>query len=548
MGVGSLRVGTRLALGFIALLMLCAVLVAIGVNSTAKLQRNLDSIVETDFAWISLVNVMRDAVRFQAIALRDVVGQQDLAFKRQELILMKSARKQYLNAGESLTSQAKSGNDHALIEMMERHAALDESVFVHISNTIELSLEDKHDAAQSMVFTHVRPAQLELIASLAKLETYLKERAVRSAQAAAQENHRAVKQLITGGGLAVVFGILIATAITRSITVPLRIVVATANRIGQGDLSDVPQARGNDEVAQLVRAIGTMRHGLATLIGNVQSASGTVSKQAESIYGVTETVTGVVLGQTNRLTSTSASTQELSATIGSVYEGAGGVLKAAETTRELIVQSQAAFASVGEASSRITETVTTSSQAMEELAGAIEGVTAVTKVIREIAEQTNLLALNAAIEAARAGDQGRGFAVVADEVRVLSHRTAASTSDIAKMVDTVKNKSLGVVESMKKVTAEVTSARGLNAQAAQCVSQIVDTASRVTDLAQEIVSISQDQTQAAERMANDILHISNDAGKAQEQFKQLEASAGHLKITSETLHQQVSRFNLTTAN
>ena len=548
MGFVSLRVGTRLALGFIALLMMCAVLVAIGVNSTAKLQRNLDSIIETDFAWISLVNVMRDAVRFQAIALRDVVDQQDLAFKRQELILMKNARKQYVNAGETLTAQARAGNDHTLIEMMERNAALDEAVFINISNTIEISLDDKHQEAQSMVFSHVRPVQLELIASLSKLETYLKERSIRSAQEAAEANQTAVKQLLTGGGLAVIFGILIATAITRSITIPLRKVVAAANRIGQGDLSNVPEASGNDEVAQLVRAMGTMRHGLATLIGNVQAASGTVSKQAESIYVVAETVTEVVLSQTHRLSSTSASTQEMSATIGSVYEGAGGVLKAAETTRELIVQSQTAFASVSEASSRITETVSTSSQAMEELAVAIEGVTAVTKVIKEIAEQTNLLALNATIEAARAGEQGRGFAVVADEVRVLSHRTAASTSDIAKMVDTVKRKSLGVVESMKKVTTEVTSARGLNSQAAQCVSQIVDTASQVTGLAQEIVSISEEQTKAAERMANDILHISNNAGKAQDQFKQLEESAGHLKTTSETLHQQVSRFKLTSAN
>lgn len=548
MGFVSLRFGTRLALGFVALLIMCAVLVAIGVNSTAKLQRNLDSIVETDFAWISLVNVMRDAVRFQAIALRDVVDQQDLAFKRQELILMKDARKQYANAAETLTAQAKQGSDHTLIEIMERNAALDESVFVQINNAIEISLEDKHLEAQTMVFSRVRPAQLELIASLSKLETYLKERSIRSAHEAGKGYQTAVKQLLTGGGLAVVFGILIAIAITRSITVPLRMVVVAANRIGQGDLSNVPDARGDDEVAQLVRAMGTMRHGLATLIGNVQAASGTVSKQAESIYEVTETVTEVVLSQTNRLSSTSASTQEMSATIGSVYEGAGGVLKAAETTRELIVQSQTAFASVSEASSRITETVTTSSQAMEELAIAIEGVTAVTKVIKEIAEQTNLLALNAAIEAARAGEQGRGFAVVADEVRVLSHRTAASTTDIAKMVDTVKRKSLGVVESMKKVTTEVTSARGLNTQAAQCVSQIVDTASRVTGLAQEIVSISEEQTKAAERMANDILHMSNDAGKAQEQFKQLEESAGHLKTTSETLHQEVSRFKLTSAN
>lgn len=540
----SLRVGSRLALGFATLLIMCAMLVAIGVSSTAKMQRNLDLIVGTDYEWLDLVNVMRDAVRFQAIALRDVVNQQDLAFKRKELVLMKDARKQFANTFETLNALVKGKSDDILLEMLVQVAKLDDAALVHISNSINLSLDDNHDEAKNLVFTHVRLAQMDLIAALSKLEAELKNRSVRSASEAVDSYHTAVNQLLTVGSIAVAFGIFIAIAITRSIVIPLRNIVTVSNRIGQGDLSSVPEASGIDEVAQLVRAIASMRHGLANLIGNVQTASVTVSGQAERIYEVTETVTEVVLNQTSRLSSASASTQEMSATIGSVYQGAGGVLKAAEKTRALIVQSQQAFESVSDATNRITDTVATSCDAMGELATAIEGVTAVTKVINEIADQTNLLALNAAIEAARAGEQGRGFAIVADEVRVLSHRTAASTSDIAKMVDTVKRKSLGVVDSMKKVSTEVSSARGLNAQAAQCVSQIVDTASHVTGLAQEIVSFSDEQTKAAERMADDILHISSDADKTQEQFKQLEASAGHLKTTSDELREQVSRFRL----
>jgi hypothetical protein len=134
------------------------------------------------------------------------------------------------------------------------------------------------------------------------------------------------------------------------------------------------------------------------------------------------------------------------------------------------------------------------SQAMAELAKAIQAIKAnadqtakIVKTIDEIAFQTNLLALNAAVEAARAGDAGKGFAVVAEEVRNLAQRAGEAARNTASLIEnSVKAADVGV-----SLAANVNDIVGQSTVASRKINDLVaEIASSARELAQGIDQIS----------------------------------------------------------
>ncbi len=279
------------------------------------------------------------------------------------------------------------------------------------------------------------------------------------------------------------FGLIIAAfiafLITRAITRPLSVAVASSDRIAAGDLTADIQVTTRDETGQLLRAMQTMNTELRRIVGRVTQATGQVNSAAAEIAQGSGDLAQRTEEQASALEETASSMEELTSTVKQSAENAGQANQLASAARaqaeqggQVVDQAVTAMSAIHQSSRRIADII---------------------GVIDEIAFQTNLLALNAAVEAARAGEQGRGFAVVAGEVRKLAQRSA----DAAKEIKSLITDSVAKVEDGGKLVE----------RSGQTLKEIVGAIKKVSDIVAEMAAASREQASGIEQVNKAILQM-----------------------------------------
>ena len=205
-----------------------------------------------------------------------------------------------------------------------------------------------------------------------------------------------------------------------------------------------------------------------------------------------------------------SSVDQLSATIGEIFEETSQNAKVAKEANEL----SSAIRDAAEKGSEHMEKMMQSIKAINEASNQINKVI---KVIDDIAFQTNILALNAAVEAARAGIHGKGFAVVAEEVGELASKSAVAANDTARLIaDSVARANAGL-----KIAYETS----------ESLQAIVDGINRSAEIITQISKSSEDQ-------ADSISQINTGIDQVAQVVRQNSATAEESVAASEEMNEQ----------
>lgn len=265
--------------------------------------------------------------------------------------------------------------------------------------------------------------------------------------------------LIMGLFIAVGVGVALSVVITRSITLPVRLLIERLTA-------------GSEQTS---------------------SAAGQVSAASQSLAeGASE--------QAASLEETSSSLEEMASMTEHNAENAGNAKTLASEARI------AADAGTGE--------MVKMNTAMEAIKKSSDDISKIIKTIDEIAFQTNILALNAAVEAARAGEAGMGFAVVADEVRNLAHRSAIAAKETAdKIQDAIAKSGQGVelsasvseklkevVEKAHKMDELVAEIAGASKEQSTGITQVNVAVSQMDKVTQNNAASAEETAAAAEEL------------------------------------------------
>ena len=513
MKLSNVKVGTRLGLGFGAVLLLVVLVVGFSLSRLQLMHADSNLTLNDFYPKVAAVNVIGAKISVITQSMRDAL----LATERddivKELTRITEAKKVVVERLEFLDKSIHSAKGRELYVALTTARA---KYVVAQDLFIKRMSEGRSEEAKNVLLIDIKPLQLGYFDALEQLSTYQISLMQASGKEVVAAYDSSVVWLLVLAAVAILLGAFVAWSITRSITVPLNEAVRIAQTVANGDLSSTIVVHSKDETGRLLQALKDMNANLQKIVSEVRTGTDTIATASSEIAAGNLDLSSRTEQQASSLEETASSMEELTSTVKQNADNARQANGLAMTASDVAKKGGSVVAQVVGTMGSINE----SSRKIVDIIAVIDG----------IAFQTNILALNAAVEAARAGEQGRGFAVVASEVRSLAQRSAAAAKEIKTLIG----------DSVEKVEVGAK----LVDQAGATMSEIVESVKRVTDIMAEITAASQEQTSGIEQINQAITQMDEVTQQNAALVEQAAAAAESLQDQAANLSQVVGVFKL----
>lgn len=375
--IKEMKLGTRLALGFGAVLALSVFMALAGISQFRMLNSHLENIIHHQHRIVFLVNNVVKEIDAGALATRNIALSKDTVFIEKEKKKVDDAFANYENNMQELLKVIGTENGKKLLEDVDLMAnelkTLNEMAY-------DMTVENQGEKTGRFISQEMAPVQEKINAAAEAIIRFQEDTITNSGKEAAQAYQSGLTLIALIGGGVFIFGIALAYLITRSVTSP---------------------------IDRIIEELSAEAEQVSSISGQVQGAGHALSEGSRE--------------QAAAIEETSSSLEELlSMTVANTGH--------ADRARTIVMKS---LESMKEGDRVMSDLI----RSMQDASSESEKTQKFVKNIDNIAFQTNLLALNAAVEAARAGEAGVGFSVVAAEVKQLAARTAAATHDSEKLIE-----------------------------------------------------------------------------------------------------------------
>jgi methyl-accepting chemotaxis protein len=538
-GGTAMKIGTRLYVGVILLLMLAAGLGVLGLNGMSRTLAGLDRLYDERIVPLRNLKILGDEYSVAVVDASKKVLHGSLD-PQAAGARMREAQRVIAERWTEYRSQPLSAAERKLVERAEPLMKDADALVERLAAMLE-----KGWASELMAI-----AALELYPTIEPVRgviTELIDVQLDASRSVYEEYHEIYTSLVTTSVVAIVLGVLAGLAgavwlIRSVVTGPLDEARSFARRIADADLSGEIRIHRPDEIGELALALRDMQGALREVVRLIAHNAEQIATSSEQLSASSSHIAETTGEQSQAASSMAAAVEEMTVSINHVSEFASDARRMAEASGQSSREGRQVIEDVVSDIRRIADSVTQAAGTVRELGEHSREIATVVSVIKEVADQTNLLALNAAIEAARAGEQGRGFAVVADEVRKLAERTAASTEDIARIVGLITSGTDRAVSSMEKQVQQVQSGVQLAARAGEAIGNINAASDRVVAAVGEISTALVEQSSASTDIARNIERIASMGEENNSAVKESAGAAHHLAQLASELHKAVGRF------
>jgi methyl-accepting chemotaxis protein len=497
-----IKIGQKLALAFVAVVALCAIVGGLGVIQIGKIVAADDYMFEKMTIPLSqLITIAQDfqMVRIQVRTIATTADEKGITAAEAEIAKL---RAEVDESAKSFETTIVSDKGRKLFEEFKK-ARVDYQAVAN--EVIRLTKLGKKGEALALMAGDGAKAAAGLQAAVDGIVVTKVDLSRQTAASNAAAGSQATIVMIAVMAAAAALAVALAIILSRSISKPIGRVVAFTQAMAKGDLTKViheDMLRRQDEMGDLAHAFQEMQASLTEIVVGILSASRQVS---DGSVEISSTAQSMSQGATEQ----AASTEEISS---SVEEAAASIKQNTDNAAatEGIALKTAKDAEEG-------------GKAVELSVAAIATIAEKIGIIDEIARQTNLLALNAAIEAARAGEAGKGFAVVASEVRKLAERSQAASGEITEL-------SRETVETVRR--------------AGEIIQVIVPDVKKTASLVQEIAASSREQGAGIEQINKAMMQLDQVVQQNASASEELAGMSEELSGQSEQLAAAIEFFKV----